>query len=539
VANQTKTSIKNVGRPQKTGSRFLQPSAIGIERRGFGSRTGSILSSQPNNNVRHDLTTQDNKADADSHESETNMSSKATHLSAFSKISLLPELEDRVYAEIRNSYFSGDKSKATNLVTETLNSGCPLVSGICSEAGRHYAKNFSSVRIHTDTAASIAANALDANAFTIGNNIVFAKGQHDFHSSKGKNLLAHELAHVIQQTGSGTKAQGVMETQATTASVLGAPYSNMMHRVSPIIMREPTRPRRATQDQMISEATRVLSLTRDTQSTNEAERMWSNVANNFLTITTGSIARRIWTHILLRHFTEANSGPDTESVHPRYIYSHQYGWIDAQHFFGFIDFAEQQWRRHSGNNQQAFDAATQQGANIERDQQRIRDYVVLQQEPARNPTLRLMQIRPPNTSLFRTPVAVAGQLAFQSARLAAELMLGGTQRQLYQQLNRQQQAKFFGDSAKSAFTYEDFVSNQLGTRFFFQHGITINQAEEGDREALFMSSLSSFFSSIQVENSQQEVDRRAQYLPDIETFEAPKTTEERERRDHPELFELP
>jgi hypothetical protein len=59
--------------------------------------------------------------------------------------------------------------------------------------------DFSSVRIHSDETAADAAEAVNARAFTIGNHIVFGKDQYTPKTIEGKLLLAHELAHAIQQ----------------------------------------------------------------------------------------------------------------------------------------------------------------------------------------------------------------------------------------------------------------------------------------------------------------------------------------------------
>ena len=47
--------------------------------------------------------------------------------------------------------------------------------------------------------------------------------------------------------------------------------------------------------------------------------------------------------------------------------------------------------------------------------------------------------------------------------------------------------------AKSAFTYQDFESNQLGTRFYFQYGIKVNNLPEDQRASAFESALNTFF----------------------------------------------
>jgi len=60
-------------------------------------------------------------------------------------------------------------------------------------------RDFSDVRIHTDSQAAETARSLNARAFTVGRDIVFGDGQYMPESKSGKHLLAHELAHVIQQ----------------------------------------------------------------------------------------------------------------------------------------------------------------------------------------------------------------------------------------------------------------------------------------------------------------------------------------------------
>jgi hypothetical protein len=65
--------------------------------------------------------------------------------------------------------------------------------------------DFSSVRVHTDPAAG----ALDALAYTVGENVFFAPGQFNPSSGSGGLLLAHELSHVIQQRGVGGEHLGL------------------------------------------------------------------------------------------------------------------------------------------------------------------------------------------------------------------------------------------------------------------------------------------------------------------------------------------
>ncbi len=59
--------------------------------------------------------------------------------------------------------------------------------------------DFSNVRVHVDERADAAARALGASAYTVGNDIVFASGRYDPESPAGKERIAHELTHVVQQ----------------------------------------------------------------------------------------------------------------------------------------------------------------------------------------------------------------------------------------------------------------------------------------------------------------------------------------------------
>ena len=64
--------------------------------------------------------------------------------------------------------------------------------------------DFSRVRVHTDARARHSARAVAASAYTVGNDIVFAPGQYQPESSVGRKLLAHELAHVMQNSAAGS-----------------------------------------------------------------------------------------------------------------------------------------------------------------------------------------------------------------------------------------------------------------------------------------------------------------------------------------------
>jgi hypothetical protein len=66
-------------------------------------------------------------------------------------------------------------------------------------AGSRPGYDFGPVRLHTDARAAQSARAVGALAYTVGNHVVFGNGQHAPQTNDGRALLAHELAHVVQQ----------------------------------------------------------------------------------------------------------------------------------------------------------------------------------------------------------------------------------------------------------------------------------------------------------------------------------------------------
>ncbi|MEO6772702.1 MAG: DUF4157 domain-containing protein, partial [Kofleriaceae bacterium] len=76
--------------------------------------------------------------------------------------------------------------------------GSALPAPLARKFGAALGLDLSNVRVHTDSAAADAAEALDANAFASGDQIFFAAGQYNPGSPAGDRLIAHELAHVAQ-----------------------------------------------------------------------------------------------------------------------------------------------------------------------------------------------------------------------------------------------------------------------------------------------------------------------------------------------------
>jgi len=88
-----------------------------------------------------------------------------------------------------------------NPVTQVIGrgGGQPLEPAARSLMESRFGENFSDVRVHTGDQASVSAQALHANAYTAGNEIVFRDGHYRPGTADGDQTIAHELAHVVQQ----------------------------------------------------------------------------------------------------------------------------------------------------------------------------------------------------------------------------------------------------------------------------------------------------------------------------------------------------
>ena len=87
-------------------------------------------------------------------------------------------------------------------VGEVLSSpGQPLDTASLARMGDHFGHDFSSVRVHTGPLAARSAESVAAQAYTVGSDIVFGAGRYDPATRTGQRLLAHELTHVVQQSG--------------------------------------------------------------------------------------------------------------------------------------------------------------------------------------------------------------------------------------------------------------------------------------------------------------------------------------------------
>jgi hypothetical protein len=112
----------------------------------------------------------------------------------------------------RMSNDGADRKSVPVSVERTLaRSGTPLEPSLRNGMEHKFGHNFAHVRVHTDASAAQSAKDVSANAYTVGSQIAFAQNQYVPQSGRGRRLIAHELAHVVQ--GSANAHQGILMRQ--------------------------------------------------------------------------------------------------------------------------------------------------------------------------------------------------------------------------------------------------------------------------------------------------------------------------------------
>jgi hypothetical protein len=100
--------------------------------------------------------------------------------------------------------FTGQTSEELDAAPSSVDralagSGTPLEPTLRKDMETRFGHDFSQVRVHIGSAAEESAREVNANAYTVGRNIVFGAGRFTPETHDGQKLIAHELAHVIQQ----------------------------------------------------------------------------------------------------------------------------------------------------------------------------------------------------------------------------------------------------------------------------------------------------------------------------------------------------
>ncbi|MBS3776867.1 MAG: DUF4157 domain-containing protein [Bacteroidales bacterium] len=105
--------------------------------------------------------------------------------------------------QTKSTIFRKENNETTrsfdNRLEAAKQGGSPLPESLRKEMEKQFSTGLSHVRVHTDKQAIKLCNEINAQAFTKGNHIFFNKGKYRPETTAGKQLLAHELTHVVQQ----------------------------------------------------------------------------------------------------------------------------------------------------------------------------------------------------------------------------------------------------------------------------------------------------------------------------------------------------
>lgn len=401
-----------------------------------------------------------------------------------------------------------------------------------------FSHDFSRVKVHSDTLAAESAQAVGAKAYTVGRDIVFGAHQYAPSTDAGQKLLAHELIHVLQQREASTIPRALavsnpgdtterqadqMAREMTSPSSYDAEHSGkrplvdqhattgalleVSQTTAPSLQREPTKPRAATGKESIADLT--------------AQTTGSTTGK----VTAGSLSRQEWESLFRRHFTEPDKVEDeVESSHARYLYSNIYGWIDAQHFFAHIQFAEEM----------GLQGATDKGIDIEGKQALVRNMIGPDPD---DPTIYSDFLE--HNLINADDFLHYRETLFMAISAGMDAFLNKQEKALIKGFDDQKLAKVILDNAMSAWSYEDLVSNQLGVQFFRLHGSFVNAGKDAvEVRQRFIDKMTEYFATIQVVDDPGTIKAKGAKLPGKERWTAPKMTEAEARKKYPELFEF-
>lgn len=119
--------------------------------------------------------------------------------------------EEMVHRDHSGEHASANSASVASNVHALNGRGTPLPPSTRAFFEPRFGADFGNVRIHTDSHAADTAKSINARAFTVGPNIAFGSGQFDPGSRQGKQILAHELTHVVQQ-GAATSTHQIQRT---------------------------------------------------------------------------------------------------------------------------------------------------------------------------------------------------------------------------------------------------------------------------------------------------------------------------------------
>jgi hypothetical protein len=113
----------------------------------------------------------------------------------------------------------GVSAGAAAEIRSSMAGGSPLPPGVRGFMEPRFRADFSNVKVHTGEKAARLSAGLNAQAFTVGNHVFFGRDRFRPESGEGRELIAHELTHTIQQGSVIQRSEDVSVTQSSPAQV--------------------------------------------------------------------------------------------------------------------------------------------------------------------------------------------------------------------------------------------------------------------------------------------------------------------------------
>ncbi|MFG3055402.1 DUF4157 domain-containing protein [Kitasatospora sp. NPDC048239] len=111
------------------------------------------------------------------------------------------------HKRVRRVPVGKDPAPVPESVRRVLESaGQPLDDAVRATVERRFGRDFSGIRVHADADAAESAREVGAHAYTVGEHIAFGANRYDPATVEGRRLLAHEIAHAVQQGRGGAVA---------------------------------------------------------------------------------------------------------------------------------------------------------------------------------------------------------------------------------------------------------------------------------------------------------------------------------------------
>ncbi len=194
----------------KPGDSLEQEADLGANQKMASSEQRAVSGSPPRIQCKPTISAPSDRCEREANE----VADKVMRMSDPAPINSIPDAIQRRCAkcddkEVNPTQIKPMPSANTEVGLETdaatsaaIRGGIPLSKDLLAYFEPRFGEDFSSVRVHTDASAAQSARYVNANAYTVGHDLVFGFGQFKPGTHDGKRLIAHELVHVVQQKGS-------------------------------------------------------------------------------------------------------------------------------------------------------------------------------------------------------------------------------------------------------------------------------------------------------------------------------------------------